>query len=80
MNQRYQCAATEACEKPALLLFFLEDVRRRWLRHDGASAVDPSERSLPLGLCQKSPSRSLESMGHDSESLQLRFKCLSWHP
>jgi hypothetical protein len=30
--ERYQCAATEACGKPALLLFFLEDVRKKLVR------------------------------------------------
>src|ERR1700688_3695622 len=52
---------------------------RRWSRHDGASTVDPSKRPLPLGLCRRPPSRFLESIGHDSESFHLRFKCLSWH-
>jgi hypothetical protein len=30
--ERYQWAATEACGKQALLLFFLEDVRKKWVR------------------------------------------------
>jgi hypothetical protein len=32
MNSRYQRAAMEACGKPAILLFFLEDVRKKLAR------------------------------------------------
>jgi hypothetical protein len=30
--ERYQCAATEACGKQVILLFFLEDVRKNLVR------------------------------------------------